>query len=63
MPTAGSRMTETIMPDDLVKAFKPEFVTPLCIYLGHENCSSTGRIFEAGAGWYGTGIFLKKYEN
>ncbi|CAK5088577.1 unnamed protein product [Meloidogyne enterolobii] len=54
VPTAGSRMTETIMPDDLVKAFKPEFVTPLCIYLGHENCSSTGRIFEAGAGWYGT---------
>ncbi|CAK5086220.1 unnamed protein product [Meloidogyne enterolobii] len=58
VPTAGSRMTETIMPDDLVKAFKPEFVTPLCIYLGHENCSSTGRIFEAGAGWYGTGILI-----
>lgn len=49
-------MTQTIMPDDLVEALKPEFVTPLCVYLGHESCNSTGRIFEAGAGWYGTSI-------
>ena len=43
------------MPDDLVEALKPEFVTPLCVYLGHESCTSSGRVFEAGAGWYGIG--------
>ncbi|KAL7069973.1 hypothetical protein ACQ4LE_011062 [Meloidogyne hapla] len=59
VPTAGSRMTETIMPDDLVEALKPEFVVPLCVYLGHESCKSTGRIFEGGAGWYGTVEFYR----
>jgi NAD(P)-dependent dehydrogenase (short-subunit alcohol dehydrogenase family) len=28
-PLAGSRMTETVMPPDLVAALKPEFVAPL----------------------------------
>ena len=54
VPTAGSRLTETVMPEDLVQALKPEFVTPLVIYLTHESCHETGQIFEAGAGWYGT---------
>ncbi|KAE9551475.1 hypothetical protein FO519_005320 [Halicephalobus sp. NKZ332] len=54
VPTAGSRLTQTIMPDDLVQALKPEYVTPLVIYLTHESCTETGQIFEGGAGWYGT---------
>jgi len=53
IPTAGSRLTETVMPEDLVKAFKPEFVTPIVVYLTHESCKETGKVFEAGAGWYG----------
>jgi 3-hydroxyacyl-CoA dehydrogenase/3a,7a,12a-trihydroxy-5b-cholest-24-enoyl-CoA hydratase len=59
IPTAGSRMTQTILPEDLVEALKPEFVTPLCVYLGHESCTSTGQIYEAGAGWYGTVEFYR----
>uniref|UniRef100_A0AC34F578 SCP2 domain-containing protein n=1 Tax=Panagrolaimus sp. ES5 TaxID=591445 RepID=A0AC34F578_9BILA len=54
VPTAGSRLTQTVMPEDLVQALKPEFVTPLVVYLTHETCTETGQIFEAGAGWYGT---------
>jgi len=50
-PMAGSRMTETVMPPDLVKALKPEFVAPLVAYLCHEKCSENGQLFEVGAGW------------
>lgn len=50
-PLAGSRMTETIMPPDFVKALKPEFVTPLVAYLTHEATEQTGGVFEVGAGW------------
>ncbi|KAI3422625.1 hypothetical protein GPALN_013123 [Globodera pallida] len=54
VPTAGSRMTQTVMPEELLKALKPDFVTPLTVFLAHESCKATGRVFEAGAGWYGT---------
>ena len=50
-PLAGSRMTETIMPPDFVKALKPEFVTPLVAFLCHEGTDQTGGVFEVGAGW------------
>jgi len=49
-PIAGSRMTETIMPKKLVDALKPEFVAPLVAYLCHESNTSTGGIYEVGAG-------------
>ena len=50
-PVAGSRMTATVMPPELVEAFKPEFVTPLVLLLCHESSIETGGIFEVGAGW------------
>jgi len=50
-PTAGSRMTETVLPPDLVKALKPEYVAPLVAWLCHEECQENGSIFELGAGW------------
>jgi putative sterol carrier protein len=60
VPTAGSRLTQTVMPQDLVDALKPEYVTPLVVYLSHESCKESGKVFEAGAGWYGT---LKYYRS
>ncbi|MCA9695495.1 MAG: SDR family oxidoreductase, partial [Myxococcales bacterium] len=36
-PVAGSRMTETIFPKELVDALKPEYVSPLVAYLCHES--------------------------
>jgi (3R)-3-hydroxyacyl-CoA dehydrogenase / 3a,7a,12a-trihydroxy-5b-cholest-24-enoyl-CoA hydratase / enoyl-CoA hydratase 2 len=50
-PLAGSRMTETVMPPELVEALKPEFVSPLVAYLCHESCEENGGVFEVGAGW------------
>lgn len=50
-PMAGSRMTETIMPPDLVAALKPDFVAPLVAYLCHDSCKDNGQVFEVGAGW------------
>lgn len=50
-PVAGSRMTESILPPELVAALKPEYVAPLVTYLCHESCATTGQLFEVGAGW------------
>ena len=50
-PVAGSRMTETILPAEVVKALKPEFVTPLVVKLCSEQNEDTGGLFEVGAGW------------
>uniref|UniRef100_A0A8R1DJL4 Peroxisomal multifunctional enzyme type 2 n=1 Tax=Caenorhabditis japonica TaxID=281687 RepID=A0A8R1DJL4_CAEJA len=59
IPTAGSRLTETVMPQNLVDALKPDYVTPLVTYLVHESVQDTGKLFEAGAGWYGTLQYYK----
>lgn len=53
VPTAGSRLTQQVMPQDLVDALKPEFVAPLVLYLCHESCTDTAGVFEAAAGWIG----------
>jgi len=50
-PLAGSRMTETVMPPDLVKALKPEYVAPLVAFLCHESSKVNGQLFEVGGGW------------
>lgn len=50
-PVAGSRMTETVMPPDMVKALRPDYVAPVVAYLCHESSAVNGEIFELGAGW------------
>ena len=52
-PIAGSRLTETVMPQDLVDALQPEYVMPLVIKLCNEESKETGGLFEVGAGWIG----------
>jgi 3-hydroxyacyl-CoA dehydrogenase/3a,7a,12a-trihydroxy-5b-cholest-24-enoyl-CoA hydratase len=52
-PIAGSRMTETVLPADLVAALKPEYVSPLVAWLCHEACEETGSLFEVGGGFVG----------
>lgn len=52
-PIAGSRLTETVMPKEVVEALKPEFVSPLVAYLCHEDTEENGGLFELGAGWMG----------
>lgn len=50
-PLAGSRMTATVMTQELVESLRPEFVAPLVAYLCHESTETTGDCFELGAGW------------
>ena len=41
-----------IMPTEIIKLWKPEFVAPMVTYLCHESVPVSGEIFEAGGGWY-----------
>ncbi len=50
-PIAGSRLTETVLPKELVDALKPEVVSPLVAYLCHEKCQESGGTFEVGGGF------------
>jgi len=50
-PVAGSRMTETVMPPDLLAKLRPDYVAPLVLWLTHESCDVNGKCFEVGAGW------------
>jgi len=52
-PIAGSRMTETVLPPDLIAALKPEYVSPLVAWLAHESCEENGSLFEVGGGFIG----------
>jgi NAD(P)-dependent dehydrogenase (short-subunit alcohol dehydrogenase family)/predicted lipid carrier protein YhbT len=50
-PTAGSRMTQTVLSEEMVNALKPEFVAPFVLTLCHESCAETGGLFEVGGGF------------
>ena len=51
-PIAGSRMTETVLPKELLDALKPEFVSALVARLAHESNEDTGGLYEVGGGFY-----------
>ncbi|MCE5265573.1 MAG: SDR family NAD(P)-dependent oxidoreductase [Deltaproteobacteria bacterium] len=51
-PVAASRLMADIIPPDLLEKMKPEFVAPLVLYLCSEKCPVTGRIYNAGVGFY-----------
>ena len=50
-PTAGSRLTATALPQEVIDVLKPGYVTPSVVLLCHEESTVTGRIFEVGGGW------------
>src|SRR5204863_7799509 len=50
-PIAGSRLTATVLPKEIVDALKPEFVSPLVLRLSHESSTETGCLFEVGGGF------------
>jgi NAD(P)-dependent dehydrogenase (short-subunit alcohol dehydrogenase family) len=50
-PIAASRMTEDIMPPQLLEVLEPHNVSPLVAYLASESCTDTGRIFSVGGGY------------
>lgn len=68
-PNAGTNMTRTIWPEEMVQAFKPDFVAPIVVYLAHDSSEETGGLFEVSGGWVaktrwqragGVGFSIKK---
>lgn len=64
-PVAGTRMTATVKNSNRYDQLKSEHIPPLLVWLCHETCSVSGRIFQVGGGWIGEvrtqiskGIFL-----
>jgi len=53
LPGAGTAMTATVMPKEIVEAASPEYVAPLIGFLcsDAENVP-TGRVFEGGCGFF-----------
>ncbi|KAJ3350436.1 hypothetical protein HDU83_009721 [Entophlyctis luteolus] len=51
-PNAGTRMTATVMPPEMVEALKPDYIAPPVAFLCHEsNTEHTGGVYEVGSGW------------
>ena len=65
VPTAGTRLTATVMPPDVVDKVKPEYVAPMVVYMCSEQFQESGKIFTAGGGYFsraaiveGPGVFF-----
>ncbi len=65
VPIAGTRMTATVLPPNLVEILKPEYVAPMVVWACSDRCNFSGYTFVAGAGYFsrtafmeGPGVFL-----
>jgi multifunctional beta-oxidation protein len=54
-PNAGTAMTRTILPEEMVQAFKPDYIAPLVVALCSDKVPKdpTGALYEVGSGWCG----------
>ena len=57
-PIAASRLMADIIPAEVLDKMKPEFVAPLVLFLSSEKCPVTGRIYNAGVGYYGRAAMM-----
>ncbi|HBN26719.1 MAG TPA: serine/threonine protein kinase [Desulfobacteraceae bacterium] len=51
-PVAATRLTEDILPPPVFEKMKPEYVTPVVLYLCSEQCEDSGTIINAGLGYF-----------
>jgi NAD(P)-dependent dehydrogenase (short-subunit alcohol dehydrogenase family) len=51
-PIAATRMTEDIMPEEVLQSLDPAYVSPLVVHLASEECTDTGTVVLAGGGNY-----------
>jgi len=54
-PGAGgdSKMTKSVLPPDIYSRWLPKYVTPIVTLLTSDKCPCSGKIFEAGGGYFG----------
>lgn len=50
-PLAASRMTETVLPSEVLEYINPDYVVPLVAYLAHESCPTNGICYEIAGGY------------
>jgi len=58
-PVAGTRLTQTVMPQEMVEKLKPEMVTPAVVYMVSKENTDSGMIIEAGAGNFNRAVIVK----
>lgn len=53
-PNAGTNMTRTVMPEELIRAFQPDQVAPIVVALSSDKVPihQTGGLYEVGSGWH-----------
>ena len=51
-PIAATRLTKDLLPPNLTEQLRPEFVSPLVLFLASEECPASGGIYNAGAGTF-----------
>ncbi|MDW7740130.1 MAG: SDR family oxidoreductase [Bacillota bacterium] len=52
VPTAGTRLTFTVMPEEVIGKVKPDYVAPIVAWLCSEKCEESGKMFSAGGGYF-----------
>src|SRR6185503_17415111 len=58
-PVAGTRLTQTVMPAEMVDRLKPELVAPAVVYMVSKDCPDSGLVIEAGAGNFNRAAIVK----
>jgi NAD(P)-dependent dehydrogenase (short-subunit alcohol dehydrogenase family) len=58
-PVAGTRLTATVMPKEMLDKLTPEHVVPAVVYMVSKECQDTGVIIEAGAGNFNRAAIVK----
>ncbi|MBK7584154.1 MAG: SDR family oxidoreductase [Myxococcales bacterium] len=51
-PIAKSRMTETIMPPNVLEKLAPEYVSALVAYLVSDKCEDSAQVYAVGGGYF-----------
>ena len=51
-PAALSRLTQGLLPDNILQRMKPEFIAALVLYLASDKCLQTGGIYNACMEYY-----------
>ncbi|MGQ9475548.1 MAG: SDR family oxidoreductase [Actinomycetota bacterium] len=59
VPIAGTRMTATVLPPNLVEILKPEYVAPMVVWACSDRCTFSGYTFVAGAGYFSRTAFME----
>jgi 3-hydroxy-3-methylglutaryl CoA synthase/NAD(P)-dependent dehydrogenase (short-subunit alcohol dehydrogenase family)/putative sterol carrier protein len=57
-PIAASRLTEDMMPPEMLERMNPTYVAGIVLYLSSEDCKDSGNIFNAGAGFFSRAAIL-----